>query len=477
MTDHSRDAQTSPAGSVLLGLDDSHLRRELTSVLAHFGYRLYPVENWSETVEILGRQAADACVLDWPDADEAIHEAVGQLAGRFDATRFVIVGATPEHDAAASASQSLRFSSGLVFDRLAHGESIARICGAVRGAVQQAQLLAENRRLKRQLSLQSLRDVIGQSAVMQELREQIRRAADSDRPALICGERGTGTNLAAQAIHDAGRRAHRPFVRLDCQVLTSEILERELFGAIRADGSSSGSAGGWLEAAAGGTIFLDDFDQIAIPLQARLAGVLQRNAFRIPGRSEPRRLDVRILAAAHFSRPDRIEGGPLVSELRDGLGTLVVATPSLKDRREDIGLLTEHFLARAALREGRPAKRLTLEALELLKSYDWPGHVAELQTVVERACALDTNPRLTADMIRPWLAQPAGEPADSSGLTLRAMERKLIETTFARFGGNRERTAQALRIGLRTLSGKLREYGYPPRGGPGSNRQDHDRAA
>ena len=133
--------------------------------------------------------------------------------------------------------------------------------------------------------------------------------------------------------------------------------------------------------------------------------------------------------------------------------------------------MTEHFLRRVAGREGKPPRSIMIDALHVLQGYDWPGNIRELENVVERACALDWGSKLTAAMIEPWMSKECAEESPDSlpGMTLAEMERKLIEATFNRFAGNREKTAKVLQIGIRTLSGKLREYGYPPRGGPGSN--------
>jgi len=144
---------------------------------------------------------------------------------------------------------------------------------------------------------------------------------------------------------------------------------------------------------------------------------------------------------------------------------------SLRERSADIGILAENILNHLAVVEGKPVKRLSVEGLNVLRTHDWPGNLRELENVIERACSLHDEGLLTAEMLQPWIARPVSEQAESSALSLREMERKLIETTFARCQGNREHTARLLKIGIRTLSGKLREYGYPPRGGPGSNRR------
>ena len=150
-------------------------------------------------------------------------------------------------------------------------------------------------------------------------------------------------------------------------------------------------------------------------------------------------------------------------------------SPPLRVRHNDIPLLVEHFIGEISLKEGRPPREVSTDALQLLETHTWPGNVRELQNIIERACTIEVGGSITADSIRSWLQNECDEDAnvESVGMTLREMERKLIESTFARCNGNRERTAQILKIGLRTLSGKLREYGYPPRGGPGSNLKIH----
>jgi DNA-binding NtrC family response regulator len=138
---------------------------------------------------------------------------------------------------------------------------------------------------------------------------------------------------------------------------------------------------------------------------------------------------------------------------------------------DDLPVLAEHFLQQCSVKEGQPIRRVSEEALHRLLTYSWPGNARELENVIARCCSLTNAPVISAEEIEPWLEQ-TDESTELPGLTLREMERKLIEATFNRFGGNRELTAKALKIGIRTLSGKLREYGYPPRGGPGSNRQE-----
>jgi DNA-binding NtrC family response regulator len=339
-------------------------------------------------------------------------------------------------------------------------------------AAQRARLQSENRRLKRQLQNRNLRDMVGQSPAMNQLRQQVHQVAELTGNVLLVGETGSGIDLVAQALHDAGRRAHRPFVKLDCSVLSAEALEAELFGEVEVTGPGrSVRHAGRFELADGGTLLFDNAHQIALPMQRRLVQVLRDGAFQHPITGERVRIDLRVILGTSSDLEQLVGRGLFREDLLELVATCRVDLPALRDRKEDIGLLAEHFLRKVAAREGKPARSLTLDALKVLQGHHWPGNVRELQNVIEQACGTDWGTRLNASLVESWIArEETAEDVDSlPGLTLREMERKLIEATFTRFAGNREKTAKALQIGIRTLCGKLREYGYPPRGGPGSN--------
>lgn len=338
-------------------------------------------------------------------------------------------------------------------------------------AVQRSQLQSEVRRLRRQLSNRNLREQAGHSPAMNQLRTRIQQLAEQSSSVLIVGEPGCGADQIAQAIHDASKRAHRPFVAVDCSVHSAETLEQELFGiAESSGGQTTVRQPGRLELADGGTLLLDNVDCIALPLQRRLAAVLQDQRYEREGTGDRVRFDVRVILATHADLDDLLKRGLFRPELHRDAVQQRIDLPALRTRTEDIAPLAEQCLRKIAAKEGRPPRSLTLDALHKLQGYHWPHNVRELEHVIERACTVDTGRKLTATMIEPWLSNTL-EDEPPVGLTLEAMERQLIEATFARFAGNREKTAKALQIGIRTLSGKLREYGYPPRGGPGSNAQ------
>ncbi len=349
--------------------------------------------------------------------------------------------------------------------------SATRFGAALQTAIQKSQLILENENLKRQLLNRNLMDLVGSTPAMQALRESIRIAADDDRTVLVRGEAGSGTTLIAEGLHRCSRRAEQPFLRIDCSLHSVETLEHQLFGD---EGENEGGFPGYLKMAEGGSILLDNVETVALPFQKRLSQLLERRATSILNGS----LDspnIRFIAATHSDLNRLAMEGRFRDDLLQHLSGITLQSPPLRVRHNDIPLLVEHFISEISLKEGRPPREVGRDAIQLLEGHSWPGNVRELQNIIERACTIEVSGSISADIVRPWLQNDIAEDAnvESVGMTLREMERKLIESTFARCNGNRERTAQILKIGLRTLSGKLREYGYPPRGGPGSNLKIH----
>jgi DNA-binding NtrC family response regulator len=342
--------------------------------------------------------------------------------------------------------------------------SASRFGAALLNALRRGELVRENEKLRRQLLNRNLMDLIGSTPAMQSLRESIRIAADDDRTVLVRGEAGSGTTLIAEGLHRCSRRAQKPFLRIDCSLHSVETLELQLFG----DSSPNGFPG-YLKMGDGGSILLDNVDTVALPFQKRLAQLLEQRASAVlhSGGEGP---NIRFIAATHVDLNRLAIEGRFRDDLLQHLSGITLQSPPLRVRTNDIPLLVEHFISQISLKEGRPPRQITAEALKLLEAHPWPGNVRELQNVVERCCTVDVTESISPEDLRPWLHHESQEPgAECVGMTLAEMERKLIESTFARCNGNREKTAQILQIGLRTLSGKLREYGYPPRGGPGSN--------
>ena len=271
-------------------------------------------------------------------------------------------------------------------------------------------------------------------------------------------------------------------VSLNCPALSPQLTESELFGHRR--GAYTGADDdrvGRFEMADQGTILLDEITEIDLALQAKLLRVLQERTFERVGSSESLSANVRVLASTNRDLQQEVASARFRQDLYYRLAVVPLVLPPLRDRDEDVHLLSEFFLERAASRLQRPRCELESDARQLFAEYHWPGNVRELENIVTRACVLNEGMPITAAEIRPWLEQPenvrsGGESALPVGVTLEEMERKMIVATLEHFEGHRARTAEALGIGVRTLSGKLRAYGFAPHtrefGETTNNRQD-----
>jgi DNA-binding NtrC family response regulator len=431
-----------------------------------------------QVAAVLLREPVSLVIVD----DEALHVAANSdggsrsirdfsaaLLGNSSCTQLLLVSAANDVHSLPVGLRSEEISARLTM--LDHHEFSTP---ALRSIISMAIRHAESQRSRQSVSQSSalshsLREVLGGSPRMLRLYESVDSAAACDTPVLICGEPGTGTSLLANAIHDGSSRSAQPFVRVHSRSLTLEQLNDLLC----VDVCNAEVATLPLDTPArpaGGTLFLDEFDEFPVALQKPLCRFVARQQELADGSQGRHRSIVRIIASTHqnFDLPTRQTLG--LEILARGLSAERLLVPPVRERPEDIAPLAEQFFIRWALQEDQPRPRLTRNALESLKEHLWPGNLCELYTVLRNTAILAKGNDITADMLRPWLAKSeVVEGGEIPRMTLADMERQLIETTFTRCGGNREKTATSLDIGLRTLSGKLREYGYPPRGGPGSN--------
>ncbi len=455
------------APNVLIVSCDQEVAWRLENDVRSAGLTTRVVNSYDAAAQSLSLQACEVCLVGPLSPGETAGSIAGLIQQKGWSTQLVCLVASASDDG----PQILPAANGI--ELLTQPYTASTFALTLAGAVQRSKLMAENRRLRRQLSNRNLRDMVGHSPAMHTLRQQVQSVADGNGCVLIQGEPGSGTDLVAQAIHDSGRRAHRPFVKIDCSVLSAETLEQDLFGQCEpAPMGQTIRHPGRLELADGGTLLLEQVQFVALPVQKQITTLIREQCYVHPQTGERIRFDVRFVFGANVDLVSLVDKGLFRRDLHEEASQTCINLPTLRSRKDDIAPLAEHFLRRVSGREGRPPRSLTLDALHVLQRHEWPGNICELENVIERACALDWGSKLTASIIEPWLTprEVTEEEADAlPGLTLAEMERKLIEATFNRFAGNREKTAKALQIGIRTLSGKLREYGYPPRGGPGSN--------
>jgi Nif-specific regulatory protein len=364
-----------------------------------------------------------------------------------------------------------------VFDE-PHLQMMTAISGIVSLAFENVRhlegLQQENQELRAQVGLDN--NILGVSPRMQEVFEFIRRAAPTDSTVLIEGESGTGKELVAHAIHRNSSRAERPFVAINCAAIAETLLESELFGHEK--GAFTGAAAqkkGKIETADGGTLFLDEVTELAPGLQAKLLRVLQEREFERVGGTRPLKLDIRLIAATNRNLSEAVKSGAFRNDLYYRLNVIALAMPPLRDRREDIPLLAEHFIAKAARKCKARMKPLSAETRECLVSYDWPGNVRELENAMERALVLGSSDSILPDDLPEAVLESASPPMTAPNYhgTVREHKKELILEALRKANGNYIAAANALQMHPNSLLRLIRNLdlkaavkaGSPSQGG------------
>ncbi len=308
----------------------------------------------------------------------------------------------------------------------------------------------------------TVNELIGGSAAMQRVKEIIGKVAVTDSPVLIEGESGTGKELVAAAIHRLSARAKGPFIPVNCSAIPRDLLESEFFGHVR--GAFSGAvadAVGLFRGANEGTIFLDEIAELPPELQVKLLRVLQEMQVRPVGSTKAYPVDVRVIAATNRNLEQAMQAGSFRQDLFYRLNVIRIQLPPLRERREDIPALVNHFIRRFSKRFRREIRGISADALNALMTYDFPGNVRELENLIERAFAMGAREQITLADLPSLAARPVVTPAVSTKAvpTLAEVEKELILRALAVFDNDKEEAARALGISRRTIYRRLKEYG------------------
>lgn len=333
--------------------------------------------------------------------------------------------------------------------------------------LQQKKIIEENLFLREQVSKRTkYQELIGSAPCMQKLFEMIEEVAAVDSPVLIQGETGTGKELIAKAIHSKSPRRFGPFVAINCGAFPEGLLETELFGhEVGAFTGAVKARKGRIEIAHGGTLFLDEIGEIPLKMQVDLLRVLEEKRFQRVGGREYIPVDFRFISATHKNLEEEIRQGRFRKDFYFRLNVIEIYVPPLRERKEDIPLLAQHFLQKFRRETNKPVTIISKEALNLLTSYDWPGNVRELENAIERAVVLAKSRTLTKDdfsfLLRPrFLYDQPEEPK-----SLEEVERRHIEKILSETDWNISKAAKILGVNRTTLHAKIKKYGlsYSPR--------------
>jgi DNA-binding NtrC family response regulator len=460
---------TNPAfGRVLVVDDHARARESMTDVLLQAGHQVQPCASGAEALELLQTARFDCVVTDLKMPGMTGIELITKMRQRQCAAQIVMVTA---HATVASAVEAMRHGAFDYIEKPFEADALERlVTQAMRHGRLVNPVMADADHGYMVPAESASPAMIGSSPLMQSLRTRILQIGPTAETVLIMGESGTGKELVARALHAASHRHGTPMVSLNCPVLSAHLMESELFGHEKGAYTGAEAARtGRFEAADGGTILLDEVTEIDLALQAKLLRVLQEKSFERVGSCKTISVDVRVLATTNRELLSEVTAGRFRADLYYRLAVLPLVVPPLRQRREDVPELAAYFFKRSAKRLNRDVCTLEAAAAQLLVDYHWPGNVRELENIITRASVLTTTGQVTADELRRWLisSPEKGEgTADERlpvGTSLEEMERRLIEATLEHYGGHRARTAKALGIGIRTLSGKLRQYGYAPR--------------
>lgn len=348
------------------------------------------------------------------------------------------------------------------YDFVTKPVNIDRLDLLIKRALHGSEMERENVRLREQIDKRfGLENFVGDSPALTHLLETIRQVAPSRASVLISGESGTGKELAAQAIHRLSPRHRGPFVAVHCAALSPQLLESELFGHEKGSFTGAGERRlGRFEQAAGGTLFLDEIGEIDAATQVKILRVLGERVFQRVGGNQPIASEVRLLTATNRDLSKMVAAGSFREDLFFRLNVVQLHLPPLRDRREDIPLLTVHFLREAAKDNDKPFRELTSDALKALVGYDWPGNVRELRAALEHGVVMAGGPKITLRDLPAAVRRAAVDPAPRGPLPLHLGETELslIRRALTECQGNRTLAAQKLGISRRTLHRKLHAH-------------------
>ncbi|MGH9307763.1 MAG: sigma-54-dependent transcriptional regulator [Vicinamibacterales bacterium] len=456
-------------GSILV-IDDEEIMREiLETLLTREGYQVRLAANAAEGLDLVRTMPFDAAIVDMmmPGMDGI--SALDELKKIDDDLPVLMITAFASVENAISAMKRG------AFDYITKPFKNEEVLVVLRNALAQRRLVAENKALRQNLQAHQNRfgEIIGRSPRMKQVFDLIIQAAPSRTTILINGESGTGKELVARALHQNSSRSDRAFITVNSGNLPPDLLESNLFGHVK--GAFTGAVypkKGLFELADKGTIFFDEIGNIPLETQAKLLRVIQEREFMRLGGVETIKVDVRIIAATNVDLRRLTDEGRFREDLYYRLHVITVNLPALRERKDDIPLLVQHFFDKYGRENNKPNMELTPEALDLLLEYDWPGNVRELENVIERAAVLSSGSRIDVDLVpdhvrssrRFQMPQVAIPP---EGISFREVitdfEKRLIESTLEAAGGVQKRAAELLHIKPTTLNEMIKRHDIRPR--------------
>src|SRR5919197_252833 len=448
----------SEPATLLIADDDPGLRESLERTLTREGYRIILASDGNAALERLQAGGVDLVLTDlkMPGLSGIeLLRAVKAIAADVDVILLTAFGTVEE---------AVRAMKEGAYDFLTKPFQRAQLLRLIRQALERRELIEQNRALQQRLDdLLQQGAVIGSSPAFRRMMTLLEQVADSSATVLVQGESGTGKELVARTIHARSVRSRGPFVAVNCAALPETLLESELFGYGK--GAFTGAAGrkeGRFELGSGGTLFLDEVSDLSVVTQPKILRVLQEGEFERLGGTRTLRVDVRIVAATNQDLAQMVKDKRFREDLFYCRNVIAITVPPLRERREDIPMLAQHFLRVYAAKNNRRLDGLTDDALKRLEAYAWPGNVRELENVIERGVVLARGSQVDVADLPPEIAGatplPEGVVSVRIGTPLAEVEQRLLDATLAATGGNKTLAAKLLGIDVRTVARKLERW-------------------
>ncbi|RKY96660.1 MAG: hypothetical protein DRQ06_00870 [Candidatus Hydrothermota bacterium] len=449
---------------ILIVDDEASVGQFLSIMLEREGYKVEAVLSGKEALEKIAENPPQVVLADlrMPEMDGI--ELLTRIKEEDPRIAVVIMTA---YGSLESAVEAMRKGA---FDYVMKPFQIEEIKLVIKRAIEERKLREENLELKRRVKQYELKEIVGKNEKFQRVLELAKKVAPTDSTVLIRGESGTGKELIAKAIHNMSPRANNPFIAINMAALPEELLESELFGYTK--GAFTGATKnkeGLFKAAEGGTILLDEISEASPRIQVKILRALQEKEITPVGSTKTIKVDVRIIASTNADLEKMVAEGRFREDLYYRLNVVYIHLPPLRERKDDIPLLTNHFLKKYTSLYNLPPKKISDETMKILLEYSWPGNVRELENAIERAVILSEG-----DVIKPadlpekirdrFSVGGVSDQVSLSGLTLEELERRYILQVLDETGWNKNRAAQILGIDPSTLYRKLQRYGLSKSG-------------
>jgi len=451
---------------ILVVDDEESIREFLDIMLRKEGYDVTCVEDGQKAIDILKKKTFDLVISDLQMPNVTGIELLKHCREAYSELLFMMITA---FGTAESAVEAMKMGA---YDYITKPFKIDEVRINIANALRSRNLEVENRVLRKELQKEySFQNLVGNSEAMHKIFELIRKVSDSPTNVLVTGESGTGKEMVAKAIHYNSPLKDRPFVSVNCGAIPENLVESELFGHKK--GSFTGAVtdkDGLFEVADGGTLFLDEIGELPLSSQVRILRAIQEKTVRRVGGTEDVKVEVRIIAATNRDLEHMVQQGTFRQDLYYRLNVINIRTPALRERRDDIPLLAVHFLQKYSERFGKAIQTISKEAMDLLKKYDFPGNVRELENIMERTVALESGATVLPESLPQFVNTPTGRKMVSSdgieitdeGIDLQKvldqLEKELLVKAIHQASGVKKRAAKLLGITFRSMRYRVEKF-------------------